>query len=258
MADKIESYWTVRRGVLSRISDHLSDLRNETVLSDESQDTVKNMSFGRSGSNQNLGASNSNLVQSCNELVDMTGTYSDFELSDEAEGQINESYVGDESEKDNLEHIFHSQNLSSESEGDSESDIEQKKPLSQQLGAWATTFQIPNIALLDLLTLLRQYFPTLPKDPRTLLNTQVTYDVSDLAGGQYYHFGILSNLSQKAEPHFYLLDNGFCFSLQINIDGLPLFKSTSDQFWPILGKIQNLGDKTPFIIGLFFWTKQTK
>ena len=89
------------------------------------------------------------------------------------------------------------------------------------------------------------------KDPRTLLHTQVTYDVSDLAGGLYYHFGILSNLSQKAEPHLYLLDDGFCFSLQINIDGLPLFKSTSDQFWPILGKIQNLCDKTPFIIGLF-------
>ena len=89
------------------------------------------------------------------------------------------------------------------------------------------------------------------KDPRTLLHTQLTYEVSDLAGGLYYHFGILSNLSQKAEPHLYLLDDGFYFSLQINIDGLPLFKSTSDQFWPILGKIQNLCDKTPFIIGLF-------
>ena len=75
--------------------------------------------------------------------------------------------------------------------------------------------------------------------------------MSDLAGGLYYHFGILSNLSQKAEPHLYLLDDGFYFSLQINIDGLPLFKSTSDQFWPILGKIQNLCDKTLFIIGLF-------
>lgn len=38
MSDKIESYWTLRRGVLSRISDHLSDLQNQ---SDESQDSFQ-------------------------------------------------------------------------------------------------------------------------------------------------------------------------------------------------------------------------
>lgn len=98
---------------------------------------------------------------------------------------------------------------------------------------------------------MRQCFPTLPKDPRTLLHTQLTYDVSDLEGGQYYHSGILSNLSQRTESQLHLLDNGFSFSLQINIDGLPLFKSTNDQFWPILGKVQNLCDATPIIIGIF-------
>ena len=172
------------------------------------------MSFGRSGSNQNSGVANSKLAQRSNEMVDMAGTCSDFELSDESQGQTNENvnFVGDESVKDNLEHISHSQNLSSESDGNSESDVEQEeKPFSQQLGEWATTFQIPYIALLNLLTLLRQYFPTLPKDPRTLLHTHVTCDVSDIAGGQYYHLGILSSLSQKALPHLYLLDDGFCF-----------------------------------------------
>ena len=113
-------------------------------------------------------------------------------------------FCGNDSIKYNLEHIFHSQNIiNSESNGDSESDVEhEEKPFSQQLGEWTTTFLhvIPNIALLYLLTLLRQYFPTLPKDHRTLLHTQVSYDVSALAGGQYYHFGILS---QKAEPHLY-------------------------------------------------------
>lgn len=38
MSDKIESYWTLRRGMLSRISDHLSDLQNQ---SDESQDSFQ-------------------------------------------------------------------------------------------------------------------------------------------------------------------------------------------------------------------------
>ena len=69
------------------MSDHLSDLRNESVLSDESRDSVEDTSFGRSGSNQNSGVVNSYLAQSSNELVDIAGTCSDFKRSDETQGK---------------------------------------------------------------------------------------------------------------------------------------------------------------------------
>lgn len=49
---------------------------------------------------------------------------------------------------------------------------------------------------------------------------------------------------------FYDIDTKL--KLQLNSDGLPLFKSTNDQFWPILGRIENLPDSRPFIIGLFY------
>ena len=65
---------------------HLSDLRNESVLSDESRDSVEDMSFGRSGSNQNSGVVNNYLAQSSNELVDIAGTCIDFKRSDETQG----------------------------------------------------------------------------------------------------------------------------------------------------------------------------
>ena len=39
--------------------------------------------------------------------------------------------------------------------------------------------------------------------------------------------------------------------VQINIDGLPLFKSSNVQLWPILGRIDNPIQGEPFIIGLF-------
>jgi hypothetical protein len=52
------------------------------------------------------------------------------------------------------------------------------------------------------------------------------------------------------------LPHDFCFNLQINIDGLPLFKSTRHQFWPILGSIRNIENREPFIIGLFFGLKK--
>ncbi|XP_065664679.1 uncharacterized protein LOC136086313 [Hydra vulgaris] len=45
--------------------------------------------------------------------------------------------------------------------------------------------------------------------------------------------------------------------MQVNIDGLPLFRSSNGQLWPILGLIEyhqnNIQkNKSPFIIGLFY------
>ncbi|KAJ7996429.1 hypothetical protein DPEC_G00236980, partial [Dallia pectoralis] len=47
------------------------------------------------------------------------------------------------------------------------------------------------------------------------------------------------------------LTSGMCLKLQINVDGLPLFRSSSTQFWPILGFVQNLPNHKPFVIALF-------
>ena len=38
----------------------------------------------------------------------------------------------------------------------------------------------------------------------------------------------------------------------MNIDGLPLCRSSSAQFWPILGWMTNLTVKEPFVIGLIY------
>ena len=47
-----------------------------------------------------------------------------------------------------------------------------------------------------------------------------------------------------------------CILLQTNIDGLPLFKSSNLQFWPILGMVDNMPSKSPFIVGLFCGVKK--
>ena len=44
--------------------------------------------------------------------------------------------------------------------------------------------------------------------------------------------------------------------LFINIDGIPLCKSGSSQFWPILGKLSHLPKSKPFVIGVYWGNKK--
>lgn len=62
-----------------------------------------------------------------------------------------------------------------------------------------------------------------------------------MCGGLYDHFGVGE---RKVEDSFsygcYDIDTKL--KLQLNIDGLPPYKSTNDEFWPILGRVEKLPD----------------
>ena len=51
----------------------------------------------------------------------------------------------------------------------------------------------------ELLAISRPHHPTLPKDPRTLLHTQCSYNIRDIQGGQYYHFGIAEGVGESCK-----------------------------------------------------------
>ena len=46
-------------------------------------------------------------------------------------------------------------------------------------------------------------------------------------------------------------------SIQINIDGLLVQKSSTDCFWPIFGLLENCEDCDPFVIGLYVGMSKT-
>lgn len=145
---------------------------------------------------------------------------------------------------------------SSDSDADRDSADESGETLSNSLREWAVQHQIPNPSLSDLLGILRKSHPNLPKDPRTLLKTKINYTILNKCGGDYYYFGIVSSIYQEIRQSLHLIPDQYTLKLQINIDGLPLFKSTSDQLWPILGKILNIkSNNKVFIICLFNGTK---
>jgi hypothetical protein len=130
--------------------------------------------------------------------------------------------------------------------------VDAEESLENELKTWASTFQITHSALQSFLSILRTYHPFLPKDPRTLLKTGTKYNVINLAGGSYYHFGLGKGILQEiAGSGFNTLDISLV-KIQFSIDGLPLFKSSNAQFWPILCRIVEPFESKPFTVGLFF------
>ena len=104
--------------------------------------------------------------------------------------------------------------------------------LRNKLQYWAVTKGITHEALRALLHILHQYHLDLPLDPRTLLSTGTVSGIASIEGGGfYYHFGVANGIKKWLDGVEYRERN---IHIQFNIDGLPLFKSSKIQLWPIL------------------------
>ena len=124
--------------------------------------------------------------------------------------------------------------------------------MSNELGKWAVDCNVPQNSLTSLLQILRKVrkvdLDHLPKDARTVLNTNRNIHTKTVAGGEYYYIGLNYWLS-------FLLKNNISsditqLTLHINIDGIPLFNSSTVSLWPILGSVIELNDSV-FPIALF-------
>lgn len=118
--------------------------------------------------------------------------------------------------------------------------------ISLLLYFWCLQFNITNNALSALLVILNKHFPELPKDSRTFKKTPRKTCVEEMGQGSYYHFGFVDVISSFLKRNVKNVV-GNLLSIDVGIDGLPLFKSSSSQFWPILGNIVGFSDV--FLIG---------
>lgn len=139
------------------------------------------------------------------------------------------------------------------SESNQESDVE---PLVARLRRWYCSSHVNLTQLKMLLTELKPYHPDLPLDPRSIVQTPVCVNIKPLNNGSYIHIGIKQGLVKRMasgiKPNFLQLD------IDINIDGLPVSKSSSVDVWPILGRCIGLYDQRPFVIGLFCGTGKSE
>lgn len=93
----------------------------------------------------------------------------------------------------------------------------------------------------------RHHFDHLPLDSRTLFKTPRSVVVEQKAEGTYYHFGLRKGILNRLNPDY--LHHYEKIAVRINVDGLPLFKSSRTEFWPILGVLS--GQLRPFPIGVW-------
>lgn len=137
-------------------------------------------------------------------------------------------------------------------EDDGESELVKNNRFRIELRKWANTFNIKHNALKVLLKTINNRLPSiLPKDPRTFLSTPEKISTFRKIGyGQYWHQG----LKMCLEKVFSYLNAPNHISININIDGLPLHRSSKDEFWPLLFNIYQMPELQPMIIGIY-WGK---
>ena len=120
--------------------------------------------------------------------------------------------------------------------------------ITEQLAQWVLDFNINKIAVNKLLRILKPHFLSLPSVSRTLMQTPRTVAVTACGDGGYVNFGLEKGIRQA------LLDCGTTdteIHVQINVDGLPLFKSSNTQFWPILCLLKKPELQNPFAVVVF-------
>lgn len=123
------------------------------------------------------------------------------------------------------------------------------KTAANELRYWVIEHHISHRAVNDLLKILcTQGFNWLPKDSRTFMSTPNQTRIINIANGKLWYHGVGENLKRILSS----INQDMNVSLNINIDGLPCFESSSAQFWPILVGVNGMIRITAIKKGQFF------
>lgn len=118
----------------------------------------------------------------------------------------------------------------------SEDYLVQNHRSTSALRTWVCHHNVTRRAVNDLLKILKEYgMNWLPRDSRSLCKTPRSIEFLPVTNGQYWYHGIRTNLCQI----FSSLDEDIVIQLNFNVDGIPLFKSSGTEFWPIMANIHS-------------------
>lgn len=126
------------------------------------------------------------------------------------------------------------------------------RTLNFEIRKWAVRNNIKQIALSELLTILRKRrHNSLPKDARTLLKTPKTVEVTKMESGQCWYGGLKTKLGDICKKK----NCPDLLELNIHIDGTPIYKSSKSEFWPVQCDVKGIEMK-PFFVQIFKGTSK--
>lgn len=108
--------------------------------------------------------------------------------------------------------------------------------LKFELRSWVSKHHISQRAVDGLLKILHSSgLDGLPNSCKTLMQTPKKVLIRDVAGGKQWYSGIENGLRIALKN----IKADLVIQLHFNIDGLPIFNSSTASFWPILARIQS-------------------
>lgn len=160
--------------------------------------------------------------------------------------QINKENVSKELNKNNQNsEVDELQNICAEIISGSEDS------LISDINKWAVDNNITRAAFNDLLRVLNKWHISVPTCAETLIVRQ-TSEIKTVHPGSYLHIGLEKQL-RRLSP---IIENMPTVVLDIGIDGLPLFKSSAESLWPILGKLFPQQNTEVLLFGVYLGKKK--
>jgi len=121
----------------------------------------------------------------------------------------------------------------------------------QSLQEWAIQCNVHQNTVTKLLKILKHKanLSFLPETCRTLLHTESKklIGIREVNPGVYYHFRLFNGIFKYSST----ILNHECIKIAVGVDGLPISKSSSGQFWPILAYIVPYRNYV-FPIGIYY------
>lgn len=240
----IRSYRSKRR----KIREELEFLNSQTVLSP----IITSNELIRDTSDVPVKSSS---VPSCTSLnlINVFDSDNSFDIPNHKDYQQNNVFIENPIVNQCVESTYNiTNNVEFRPRNNFENDSETFK---LSIANWAIERNVPQNTVNDLLSILKQHkcFTEIPHDCRTLLgsNSSRTQNIRIVKPGKYYHFGLKKGI-QNVLKHVSIEDE---IKVVVGIDGLPLSKSSSSQFWPILAYLQPFKEFI-FMIGLYHGLKK--
>lgn len=232
--------------IMQNNSDSVIWMHNYASTNNELQNSVQSI--------DDLERSDHRIDQENLAVHEISVPYNGQEVEIDGDDNFNDIVVDRGGEHDNGEESNeeHSNEEKSDDESDSNSENDMCS-IRSDLRSWGIDNQIKHCALNSLLTILRKHFPAsdLPSDARSLVRTPRSTEILSETGAksQYWHYGLMKAIHDALSRRKNIESHA---ELDINIDGLPMFRSSLCSFWPILVQIHELRDEVPpLIVGIF-------